>query len=328
MFSRRQVLRAEVLDINSLLGNLLKMLRRLIGENISLIFDGTPEDLWVEADPGMLEQVVVNLVVNARDAMPEGGSVTITTRQAILGSGDEFRHPTARPGHFVCLEVSDTGCGIDPLAMKHIFEPFFTTKDASKGTGLGLATVYGIITQHDGWVDVQSNVGQGSRFRVFLPFVPHRPAAAGQVSAAESVPGGHETILLVEDENSLRHCAAMVLRQLGYEVLEAMSGREALDVWQVSRERIALLVTDMVMPGGLSGLDLIDRLLGEKPSLKAILMTGYSNETARFGVSARKNLVFIQKPFGAPTLARAVRDSLDASGKDYVPTYANTPARS
>lgn len=324
MFSRRQVLQPQVLDINSLLGNLLKMLRRLIGEHISLAFDGTPEDLWVEADPGMIEQVVVNLVVNARDAMPQGGSVTITTRQLNLMSVTASHNSAARPGQFVCLEVSDTGTGIAPDVIKHIFEPFFTTKEESKGTGLGLATVYGIVTQHDGWVDVESELDKGSRFRVFLPFIKQGPSAAN-ASISETVPGGRETILLVEDEKSVRRNAALTLRNLGYEVVEARTGNEALLLWRTHQSRISLLLTDMVMPGGMTGMDLIDKVLEESPSMRVILMSGYSTEMARDGIFSRKNLVFLQKPFGAQTLARAVRDLLDSSGGSYVQTYGNAP---
>ncbi len=312
MFSRRQALQREVLDLNSLLGNFLKMLRRLIGEHIGLEFKGAPHALWMEADPGMLEQVVMNLVVNARDAMPNGGRITLATRLAEFDERVRDRQPEAAPGQFVGLSVTDTGCGMDAAVLKHIFEPFFTTKEVGKGTGLGLATVYGIVKQHGGWVEIESAVGQGSTFSIYLPAKAQVFAISTQGSGIKAVKGGNETLLLVEDEPSVRQTANAVLRQHGYQLFEAGDGPAALQVWQQCGGKVDLLLTDMVMPGGLSGLELAEHLLAQNARLKVILMSGYSTEMAGRDVPKREGVTFLQKPFVASTLARLVRDCLDA----------------
>jgi CheY-like chemotaxis protein len=303
------------------------MLRRLIGENISLIFNGTPEDLWVEADPGMLEQVVMNLVVNARDAMPRGGSVRITT-SLIHWDGKAARsQANRRAGHFVCLEVGDTGSGMSPEILKNIFEPFFTTKEEGKGTGLGLATVQAIVTQHKGWVEVDSAEDKGSVFRVFLPSNSPPVSKRGQAPLPQPMPRGSETVLLVEDEAAVRKNIALMLRETGYRVLEAGDGDSAIGLWEKHQDEIALALADMVLPGSLSGLELASQLLQAKPGLKIILMSGYSAEIAR--VATIQGLSFMQKPFDPPTLARVIRERLDGkeNGGEYIATFGNAPER-
>lgn len=311
MFSRRQVMRPQVFEFNSLLGSLLKMLRRLIGENINLEFSGAARSFWIEADPGMIEQAVMNLVVNARDAMPKGGRVTLHTAGADLDETAPVRHPEARPGRFVCLRVSDTGCGMDAETMRHIFEPFFTTKAPGKGTGLGLATVYGIVKQHQGWVELQSAIGQGTAFSIFLPLCkqPEKPETTKAQPAV--LPRGSETLLFVEDDHSVRNTVTRMLRRLGYRVIEAGDASEAVRLWSLHRNDVALLLTDMVMPGDINGLDLAGQMLDQKPGLKVILTSGYSAEIAQWGIPKDTRIRFLPKPLNAPILVLAVRDSLD-----------------
>ena len=312
MFSRRQVLHPQVLDLNSLLGNLLKMLRRLIGENIHLEFNGALGDLWLEADPGMLEQVVMNLVVNARDAMPGGGRITLTTRSVNLVASASQRNPEAYSGQFVCLAVSDNGCGMDEATLERIFEPFFTTKEAGKGTGLGLATVYGIAKQHRGWIEVDSAVGRGSTFSIYLPAREQVAAIVDPILEVGSVPGGNENLLVVEDEDSVRRGLLEILGKLGYRVWAAGNGPDALRQWAQRDGQIDLVITDVVMPGGISGVELADRLLQQKQALKVILMSGYSPEKMVRGLQQTRGVSFLQKPFEAARLARMVRTCLDA----------------
>jgi signal transduction histidine kinase len=219
-FSRRQVLQPQRLDLNSLLGNLLKMLRRRIGEHVTLGFNGAPGDLLINADPGMLEQVVVNRVVNARDAMPKGGRIMLATQSVHLQTADVARNPEARPGNFICLAVADTGCGMDTATLERMFDPFFTTQGVGKGTGLGLATIYGIVKQHKGWIEVNSSPGQSSAFRVFLPAAAASEAARPGTAASPPATQGKETILVVEDAGSVRQTVGAILRRLGYRVVE------------------------------------------------------------------------------------------------------------
>jgi PAS domain S-box-containing protein len=314
MFSRRQVLQSQTLDLNALLGNLLKMLRRLIGEQITLEFNSAPGDLWIRGDPGLLEQVVVNLVVNARDAMPKGGRITLATQAVKLEAPDCARNAEARPGDFICLRVADTGYGMDAATQERIFEPFFTTKGVGKGTGLGLATAYGIVKQHNGWIEVNSSLGQGSAFRVFLPGTAVPESAKHDSAAQPPLPQGHETILLVEDAEDVRHTLGLMLRRFGYRVVEAGNSEEALALWPQERERIALLLTDMVMPGHLNGQELLRKLRLDKPSLKCVLMSGYSRELVDEGLSVQAETTFLSKPFEPAVLAEQIRHCMDQAG--------------
>ena len=310
LFARRQVAQMKPLEVNQVLVNLLKMLHRLLGEHIRLEFSADPAGLWVTGDAGMLEQVVTNLVVNARDAMPRGGRLTLHTHRVTLDAEQAAAFPAGRPGTFVRLTVADTGSGMDAATLSRIFEPFFTTKEAGRGTGLGLASVYGIVAQHQGWIAVESSVGEGSTFRVFLPLVEPE-TLVDEAPTDGRVPKGSETLLLVEDEPAVRRPTAAALRRLGYEVLEAATGAEALAVWGQHRARVAVLITDVVMPGGLSGIELAAHLLAESPGLRVILASGYSEELAESAGRSIVGLTYLAKPFGPLALARAVRARLD-----------------
>ena len=312
MFSRKNVMKPEALDLREVVSELSKMLKRLLGETITLEFSPPPELPLVQADRGMIEQVIMNLAVNARDAMPSGGTLTISTNPIELNDAYVQTHPEARLGVFVCLRVSDTGCGMDPATMARIFEPFFTTKEVGKGTGLGLATVYGIVKQHEGWVEVSSEVGKGSTFNVFFP-ASGEPVKAltPEVAQAAAVRGGQETILVVEDEPVLRDMAHLILQDCGYRVLEAGSGAEALQVWERNPGGIDLVITDVVMPGGMSGRDLAVKLKAGHPQVKIMFTSGYNMEESNTDFFRRGGAVFLQKPYTRPHLAEAVRKCLD-----------------
>jgi nitrogen-specific signal transduction histidine kinase/CheY-like chemotaxis protein/GAF domain-containing protein len=312
MFSRKNVIQLRLLDLREVVSHMSKMLERLLGETITLEFRPPSQIPLVKADIGMVEQVLMNLAVNARDAMPKGGRLAISTSPVEVNEAYVRRHPEARPGPFVCLRVTDTGCGMDRETLGRIFEPFFTTKEVGKGTGLGLATVYGIIKQHGGWIEVLSAPGTGATFSVFWP------ASTGPVEAelvADSpvveVRGGEETILIVEDEPVLRDLAHVILQECGYQVLEASSGPQALEVWGRYREVIDLVLTDMAMPGGISGVELAQKLLAAKPDLKLIFASGYSVDDIDTTFVRNGRAAFLQKPYTHVTLAQAVRDCLD-----------------
>ncbi len=312
LFGRRSVLEIKELDLNEVVENLLKMLRRLIGENVRMEWQGDSHLPSVMADICTMEQVLVNLAVNGRDAMPNGGHLTLATEAVTLDDVQAAKMPGARPGRFVCLAVSDTGCGMSEEVMGHIFEPFFTTKAVGKGTGLGLATVYGIVNQHRGWVAVKSQPGRGSTFSIYLEAVQQtRPFTLDEVPAKPAIRGGNETILLVEDELAVRQTVAMFLSRWGYQVLEAGDGPEAIRLWQTARDRVDLLFTDMVMPEGVSGLELAQRLRESKPGLKVILASGYSSELVYQGGDIGRGILHVPKPFKPDDLALTVRRCLD-----------------
>ncbi len=313
-FGRRQVLQPRVLDLNAVVADMEKMLRRLIGEDIELVTVPGP-GLWrVKADPGQLEQVLMNLAVNARDAMPHGGRLIIETANVELDEAYARRHVAVRPGPYVLLAVSDTGCGMDAETLGHVFEPFFTTKEPGKGTGLGLATVYGIVKQSGGNIWVYSEPGRGTTFKIYLPRVDAPLEAAGAAAAAASAAGpagGRETLLLVEDDDGVRVLAREVLRRKGYRVLEARDGREALRRSETHDGPIALVVTDLVMPG-LGGREVFARLAVRRPDLRVLYTSGYT-DAAIFRQSVfEPGTAFISKPFTPDALARRVREVLDA----------------
>ena len=314
MFSRRSVLNVRKLDLNDVVADMLKMLGHLLGEHIDINFEPTDKPPLVKADAGMMEQVLMNLAVNARDAMPKGGQITIAVEAVAINRAQAVAHPERRVGHFICLSVADTGCGMDEATQKRIFEPFFTTKALGKGTGLGLATVYGIVAQHRGWVEVQSQPGQGATFRVFLPAIASS-SAAKESEKPQRIPTGHETLLLVEDEPDLRQNLAHTLRVWGYRVLEAANGRQALAFWESHAPEIDLLLTDVVMPEGMMGLELAEKLRAEKPHLKVIISSGYSAEMAAQGINSSAGMVHLPKPYSAAVLGRTVRDCLDGKQK-------------
>ncbi len=314
MFSRRSVLETRIVDLNDLARNLLKMLGRLIREDIQLVLECGHPLPPVEADPGMLEQVLMNLAVNARDAMPQGGRLVIGTEAVTLAAAQARLNPERRAGRFACLRVSDRGLGMEEETLKHIFEPFFTTKKAGLGTGLGLATVHGIVAQHKGWIEVESRLGSGSTFRVFLPAAPELAEAKFETEPdglGMPLPPGRETILLVEDSAPLLRVTGQALRRLGYQVLEAPNGPAALAVWQRQQGRVDLLFTDMVMPEGISGQALAEKLRAENPGLKVIITSGYQTELGNPRLLASGNLHYLLKPYESASVARLVRTCLD-----------------
>jgi PAS domain S-box-containing protein len=318
-FSRRQIMQPKELDLNVVISNVAKMLHRLLTESISLELHHASHLPAILADPGMMEQIIVNLAVNARDAMPTGGRLTITTRAVQITDADSRVNPEARPGHFVCLSVADAGCGMDAKIMERIFEPFFTTKEAGKGTGLGLATVYGIVKQHQGWIEVSSTVGQGSIFKVFLPSLGKPIDTSSESSVPPPVPNGSESVLVVEDEPNLCTLIKNILEHQGYRVFTAPSGTEALQRWEQHSSDFHLLLTDMVLPNGLSGRELATRLQAQKPDLKIIYTSGYSLELVGGDYALREGLNYLQKPFYPHVLAQTVRQCLDES------KYSNRP---
>jgi signal transduction histidine kinase/CheY-like chemotaxis protein/HAMP domain-containing protein len=312
MFSRKNVMQPNLLDLREVVANMSKMLQRLLGETITLEFHPPAVIPLIQADAGMMEQILMNLAVNARDAMPKGGRLAIMTTPLEINEDYVRMHPDAKPGSFVCLRVSDTGCGMDAEVIARIFEPFFTTKEVGKGTGLGLATVYGIVKQHEGWIEVASEPEQGTTFSVYLPASSEMvEAGTASPSPATQVQRGTETILVVEDEPVLRDMAHLILEDCGYQVLEARSGVEALEIWDHHPEKIDLLLTDMVMPEGISGMDLALRLLSAKPRLKIIFASGYSMDEMDTNFVKEGHASFLQKPYTHISLAKAVRDCLD-----------------
>jgi PAS domain S-box-containing protein len=310
-FSRKQVAQPKVLDLNQVVDNLTHMLRPLLGEHVQLKWTPSPTEPLIEGDAGMLEQVLVNLAVNARDAMPKGGDLILGAFECEIDESYVQYRPQAKPGRFVCLQVSDSGCGMDQQTLERIFEPFFTTKSLGKGTGLGLATVYGIVKQHRGWIEVASQPGVGTTFKIFLP-TTHAQKPQPETPNTELIPrGGQETILVVEDEPALRELETTILRNLGYEVLEASHGREALAIWHRLESKPALLLTDIMMPEGINGLELADRLRTDLPHLKVVYTSGYSPELFGGKVNLHNRSNFLPKPFHPQVLARTVRRCLD-----------------
>jgi two-component system, cell cycle sensor histidine kinase and response regulator CckA len=314
MFSRKQVIQPTLLELNAVLRSLAKMLPRLLGEDITLQTDDRADLPRIKADAGMIEQVVMNLAVNARDAMPKGGRLSIATAVTDLDATCAARQADSRPGRFICLTVTDSGCGMDRKTLERIFEPFFTTKGIGKGTGLGLATVYGIVKQHQGWVEVTSQIGVGTTFRVYLPIALETANSNTEtITAAQPIRGGQETILLVEDEPVVRELARDVLRGYQYQVVEASCGPEALRIWDEHNGQFDLLLTDLVMPEGITGRELAIQLKIRKPDLRVIYSSGYSPEI--LGKDFRENeTAFLPKPYLPPQLAKMVRRRLDAKG--------------
>jgi len=313
LFSRKQMMQLRDLDLNESINEMTKMLRRTLGENIQLQFKFAMQNTFVHADAGMMDQVLLNLALNARDAMPKGGRLLIETSTVDLDKAAAAKIPRARPGSFVCLSVEDTGCGIPSEVFHRIFEPFYTTKEVGKGTGLGLATVFGIVQLHHGWIEFQSQVGYGTTFRIYLPRV-NKMSGQETVESVQAaiMRGGNETILLVEDDVALCASVRKILSQLGYCVLEAVNGIEALKVWEQNRDKIHLLLTDVVMPGNMSGLDLGQRLLKENPKLKVIYNSGYSAEVAGKDFPLKEGVNFLIKPFDKQKLTQTIRNSLDS----------------
>ncbi|MCZ7638479.1 MAG: response regulator [Verrucomicrobia bacterium] len=342
-FGRKQVMQFQELDLSEAVNGALGMVRRLVGEHIRLAFTPAPRLPLVKADPTMIEQVVLNLAVNARDAMPQGGEVRITTEAITVQRAAVPMDPQERDGAFVRLTFTDTGCGMDNATLQRIFEPFFTTKAVGAGTGLGLSTVFGIVRQHGGWIEVDSALGEGTTLRLFFPVssTPTVPAAEAQPAAAPIVPSeppvtaapagpdlakalrGHETILVAEDEDALREMVSMVLTHQGYTVLVATSGVEALEVYDSASCPIDLLLTDIVMPGGILGGELARRLRAINPLLKVIFTSGYRPGMPGVDGTLDEGRDFLPKPYTMARLTQLVREALDRPLGDVPPNHRN-----
>jgi CheY-like chemotaxis protein len=310
-FSRRQVLQTRLLDLNDVVTSLAKMLQRIVGEHVSMFLILHPTPLMVRVDSGMIDQVLLNLVINARDASPSGGQLVIRTGEVNVSPTDAAMNSDIRTGWHAFLSVSDTGCGIPTENLGRIFEPFFTTKEHGKGTGLGLSTVFGIARQHGGAVTVESQVAFGSTFRVLLPRSDEAPVVPSRDTARAAPRGGRETILLVEDDPAVRDLTRKVLEKAGYNVPEASRGTDALRVWRELNGDVDLLFTDIVMPDGLNGWELASRLQSFKPSLKIIFTSGHSEDVAGRQLDLKVGQTFIQKPSPPSALLEAVRRLLD-----------------
>jgi signal transduction histidine kinase len=311
-FSRKQHLQPEVVSLNGLVRDVKKMLGRLIGEDIQLVVRLDENLSSVLVDPGQVEQVIVNLAVNARDAMPEGGELVIETRNMDMDASAAEAYSGMKPGPYVLLLMSDNGSGMDETTRARLFEPFFTTKEQGKGTGLGLAVVYGIIKQSNGFIYVESEPGKGTTFRIFLPRTARKPTDKREPETEQRARGGTETILLVEDEKEVRTLTSAALQSFGYRVLEAAAGDEAISVCTNYPGPIELLLTDVVMPR-MSGHHLAETLVVSRPQLKVLFMSGYTEETiGRHGVAVGV-VPFLHKPFVPIQLAHKVREVLDSA---------------
>jgi PAS domain S-box-containing protein len=311
-FSRQQALEPKVLDLNAVIADTLKMLRRLIDENVELVAVPEPALGRVSADQGQIEQIIMNLTVNARDAMPHGGKLTISTSNAEMDDAFVRRNPGAVPGSYVVLSVGDTGCGMDHETQAHIFEPFFTTKGEGKGTGLGLATVYGVVKQSGGYISVESEPGIGSTFRIYLPRIQEPVASAAPVDGGEKKAHGCETVLLVEDAHALRELARELLEAGGYTVLEAANGADAISLAEKHPGPIHLLLSDVVMPG-MNGPELAGKIIGARPDTKVLYMSGYTGDALPVQELLNSGAALLHKPFTGLSLATKVREVLAAA---------------
>jgi CheY-like chemotaxis protein len=312
-FARKQTIAPRILDLNETVGGMLTMLRRLIGEDIDLAWM-PGASLWtVKMDPSQIDQILVNLCINARDAITDVGKITVETRNIVLDEEYCAQHAGFVPGEYILLTVSDNGCGMERQILEKIFDPFFTTKESGKGTGLGLATVYGIVKQNKGFINAYSEPGQGAAFRIYLPRHGHAGEEIQESGPARSLKGGHETVLLVEDEPMLLEIGESMLERCGYTVLCAGSPTEAIRVAEEHAGEIHLLMTDVVMPG-MNGPDMARRIVSLNPRLKCLFMSGYTaNAIAHQGV-LDEGVHFIQKPFTIQDLAEKIRQALGEEG--------------
>jgi CheY-like chemotaxis protein len=304
------MLQPEVLDLNSKIAEIEKMLRSVLGEDIDLRVKLEPGLGCVRADQSQIEQVILNLVVNARDAMPTGGRLVIHTAGVNVDKDFDDHYLGLKPGSYALISVSDTGAGMDQETLAHIFEPFFTTKEKGKGTGLGLATVYGIVTQSGGKIWSYSEPGKGTTFRIYLPRVTQKGEPATEARPAEPAPRGSETVLVVEDETSVRMVAVGSLRKAGYQVLEAKDGEEALQVAATHPGPIHLLLTDVLMPG-IHGPELVKRLQSERPAIRVLFMSGHADDALLHHGIPEGGPSFLEKPFTRKELTNRVRETLD-----------------
>jgi len=316
-FSRQQAMIPMNLDLNELVERCTRMLSRLVGENVNIRLGLAGALPLIHGDPNLLEQVITNLVVNARDAMPKGGTIRITTNPMAVTPDRQARNPSAQPGEAVCLSVMDSGHGIPPDKMERIFEPFFTTKGPGQGTGLGLAAVHGIVEQHGGWIEVRSWTGRGTIFCVFLKAVApsvagmaRRPITSSPSQLIRRSTLADFTVLVVEDEDILRELCQTVLESAGCRVLLAANGHEALQQWQQHSSDIDVLFTDMMMPGGMSGYDVAEHLRRERADLPVVFCSGYSPETTQLRQMDGEGTIFLQKPYRHPALIEALHNAL------------------
>lgn len=312
-FSRRQKVEVKLLDVNSIISNMDKMLRRLIGENVQLDTILEPKINSIKGDSGSIEQVIMNIVINASDAMPDGGKITIRTENVTLDEKDVTFIAEAKPGNFVRLSITDTGTGMDKETMEHIFEPFFTTKAKGKGTGLGLATVFGVVKQIDGWINVYSEPGRGSTFSVYIPAFSRgskdKNELTKETTSVQELQGNGQRILLVEDDESIRTVVLRLLSENGYIVIPAVSAEEAMAVFDREAHNFQLVLSDTVLPGK-SGVELVGQLLILQPELHIILSSGYSDDKAQLSTIQEKGYPFIQKPYTTDKLLRSIKETI------------------
>ncbi len=320
-FSRRGIMRHRVLDLNTAILGLGTMLRRLLGEKVTLLTDLAKDLPNLFADLTSIEQVLMNLTLNSRDAMPDGGIITINTAHVRFNDETAATHPAARSGEFLRLSVTDTGSGMDEATRTHIFEPFFTTKDVNKGTGMGLATVYGIVKQHHGWINVITAPGKGSTFHLFLPITDSKTEEAINLAFESEPDDGNHTIFVVEDDSAVRALVVEVLQSYNYNVLQAENGDAAIALWPEVKDKVDVLLTDMVMPGGASGLDVARHCLDSKPSLKVIYTSGYSTELFASNTSLIEGVNYLPKPYLSRSLATIIHSAIEQES-----IIANTPA--
>ena len=312
--SRKQILQPEVLALNQVVTNIEKMLRRLIGEDVDLRTALDSGLGTVKADPGQIEQVIMNLAINARDAMPQGGRLTIETGNVELDEAYATQHVTATPGSYVMLAVTDTGTGMDAQTQARVFEPFFTTKELGKGTGPGLSTVYGIVKQSGGNIWIYSELGRGTSFKIYLPRVDEAAQVYRRMPEPAEIMQGTETVLVLEDDETLQRLSRSVLEMFGYRVLEAAKGTDALSICESYAGPIELLATDVVMRG-MGGGEAAKRLVKMRPTMKVLFMSGYTDDTIVHQGVLDHGANFIQKPFSPDDLARKVREVLDAEAR-------------
>jgi len=310
-FSRHSVIETQPVSLATVVEDAAGALREVLGESIRLVISAAGEVPRVEADPRMIQQALVNLSLNARDAMPAGGELRISVAETKVEPDQLERHPEARPGRFVCLSLTDAGCGMDEATLRQIFDPFFTTKDTGQRAGLGLPAVYGIVSQHHGWVEAESAVGWGTTVRLYLPAVPPPEENAPEDAGFAGLPGGRETILLTEDELCLRKATALFLRHLGYTVLEAGEADEALRFWQERADEIALLYADQMLPNDVSGIELAQRLRRDRPGLPVILTSGYEVSLPPWATEQAAGVKYLPKPALPEDLAVTIRACLD-----------------
>lgn len=310
-FSRRQMLQPKVFDLNDLVTEMEKMLKRLIEENIVLVTNLEKKLKNIKADEAQIEQVIMNLAINAKEAMPEGGTLTIKTENVTIDKNKSKRILDSRPGEFVCLSVDDTGIGMEPETLSHIFDPFFTTK--KKGSGLGLSVSYGIVKQHDGWINVNSESGAGSSFKVYLPASSLPPEKSdGEVYLLSEFQGRGERVLLVEDEKMVREFASETLKSYGYVVAEAESAEEAIDIFEKEKGRFDVVFSDVVLPD-MTGIDLVDELLSRNQKMKVLMSSGYFDRKSKYPLIQEKGFVFLQKPYSIAELLKALREIIELS---------------